>query len=83
MNDSWEYKYKNVEWRVGHRGRFDIPCLPTCLAPKEEVEEVPLHELTPVGRKFYTPIRTQCYSGAGYHLYRRKVVLLSFDVLFQ
>ena len=67
----WECRYRNVEWREGHR-RFGIPCLPTYLAPKEEVEEVPLHELTPVGRKFYTPIRTQCCSGAGFHLYRTK-----------
>ena len=51
---------------------FDIPYLPTCLASKEEVQEVPLHELTPVGRKFYTPIRTQCCVGAGYHLYRSR-----------
>ena len=76
MDDSWDWdscrEYKDVEWRAGVRGRFDIPCLPTCLAPKEEVQEGPMHKLRPVGRKFYTPIRTQCFAGADYHLYRSR-----------
>ena len=59
-----------LEWREGPR-RYGIPCLPTYLVPKQEVEELPLYELSPIG-KVYTPMRTQCCSGAGFHLYRRK-----------
>ena len=71
MEEPWECTYRKVEWREGPR-RYGIPCLPTYLVPKQEVEEVPLYELSPIGRKFYTPIRTQCCSGAGFHLYRQK-----------
>ena len=59
-----------IEWREGPR-RHGIPCLPTYLVPKQEVEELPLYELSPIG-KVYTPMRTQCCSGAGFHLYRRR-----------
>ena len=59
-----------IEWREGPR-IHGIPCLPKYLVPKQEVEELSLYELSPID-KVYTPMRTQCCSGAGFHLYRRK-----------
>ena len=59
-----------IEWRDIPK-THGIPCLPRYLLPRQEVEELSLYELSPIDR-VYTPMWTQCCSGAGFHLYRRR-----------
>ena len=66
-------QFRQLEYRAGMKGSFpDIPSWPMYLAPEEVVAEIPLYEFDPVGRKCYTPIRSQCCTGAGHQLYRHR-----------
>ena len=48
-----------------------IPYFASYVLPVEEIEEVPLYELSPID-KVWTPKRSQCCSSAGFHLRRRQ-----------